>query len=77
MPGSEAMANAVKIATLENDLQHLTKAVERLSGQVETLTSLLERSRGALLVFTVAAGLVGFMASKLAMLVSWTALIPR
>lgn len=68
---------AVKIATLEADMKHLTAAVEKLTTQVEMLNALMERSRGVIWVFTVVSGVIGFLLTKLFSVIPWAALVPR
>lgn len=68
---------AVKIAKLETNLDHLAVSVEKLTAKVDELNTLLERSRGALWMLTGFSGLVGFVAAKAAMFIPWSSLAPR
>lgn len=60
-----------KVIALEANLTHLTRAVEDLTAHVNELTTLLERSRGALWVITTISGIIGFVVAKVATLFPW------
>lgn len=73
-----------RVIALETDHKHLTLAVEaltssvaKLAQDVEKLTTLLERARGALWVISIAAGLLGAIAAKVAAVIPWAMFAPR
>ena len=49
----------------------------KLAQDVEKLTTLLERARGALWVISIAAGLLGAIAAKVAAVIPWAMFAPR
>ena len=72
-----SVEHTAKIATLEADLRHLTTAVERLTDQVATLNTIMERSRGVIWVITSVAGMIGFFLAKAVTAIPWGSLMPR
>jgi hypothetical protein len=67
VPDNIDMDTVRKVATLENDLKHLTTSVEKLTEKVEELTGLLQQVKGArwiLLGVLATVGIVGGFVGK-------------
>lgn len=54
-----------RMIALEVEVKHLAEATAHLSEQVDVLTKVLERSRGAVLVLSGVSAVIGALASKL------------
>lgn len=60
-----------RVIRLESQVDHLTKAVERLADQNERLVTAFEQARGAKWVFMAMVGVGGFLAGKLPAVAAW------
>lgn len=53
-----------KVIRLEEQLSALTRTVDKMAGQVEIMSNLLQQARGAKWVIVGSAGVAGFLAGK-------------